>query len=213
MEVEKWLEEFCVARIDEIFQEINIDTNYDERMNKIMSSLSEADQQWLDDYLRDCFMTNEDYYKEFYLAGMRDIITLWKYLQNDNSDLTPDEVTEMKLKKSRPLQEVRKMEKYDIGIRNGVHRVKVTLQQWQYVGHIWINMGGNCYGKALLDFDFECEDGESENDCELKYHENEEWFTAVLKDQDGNSCRVDGSAADFNDMIVAVEIVSYEEKR
>ena len=64
-------------------------------------------------------------------------------------------------------------------------------------------MGGNCYGKALLDFDFECEDGESENDCELKYHENEEWFTAVLKDQDGNSCRVDGSAADFNDMIVA----------
>lgn len=105
------------------------------------------------------------------------------------------------------------MEKYDIGIRNGVHRVKVTLQQWQYVGHIWINMGGNCYGKALLDFDFECEDGESENDCELKYHENEEWFTAVLKDQDGNSCRVDGSAADFNDMIVAIEIVSYEEKR
>lgn len=62
MEVEKWVEEFCVARIDEIFQEINIDTNYDERMNKIMSSLSEADQQWLDDHLRDCFMTNEDYY-------------------------------------------------------------------------------------------------------------------------------------------------------
>ena len=119
MEVEKWVEEFCVARIDEIFQEINIDTNYDERMNKIMSSLSEADQQWLDDHSRDCFMTNEDYYKEFYLAGMRDIITLWKYLQNDNSDLTPDKVTEMKLKISRPLQEERKMEKYDIGIRNG----------------------------------------------------------------------------------------------
>ena len=88
MEVEKWVEEFCVARIAEIFQEINIDTNYDERMNKIMSSLSEADQQWLDDYLRDCFMTNEDYYKEFYLAGMRDIITLWKYLQNDNNKIT-----------------------------------------------------------------------------------------------------------------------------
>lgn len=102
------------------------------------------------------------------------------------------------------------MEKYDIGIRNGVHRVKVTLQQWEYIGHIWTNMGGNCYGKSILDFDFECEDGDLENDCKLEYDEDEDWYTAVLKDKDGNTCRVDGSASDFNDMIVALEIVSYK---
>ncbi len=102
------------------------------------------------------------------------------------------------------------MENYNVSIRDGVHRVKVTLQQWKYVGHIWTNMGGNCYGKAILDFDFECVDGSLENDCELKYHEDEDWFSAALKDKDGNICKVDGSASDFNDMIVAIEIIDYK---
>lgn len=102
------------------------------------------------------------------------------------------------------------MEKYDIEIRNGVHRVKVTLQCREYTGHIWTNMGGNCYGKTNLDFDFECVGEDLENDCKLKYHEDEDWFSAILKDKNGNTCAVEGSASDFNDMIVALEIISYK---
>lgn len=101
------------------------------------------------------------------------------------------------------------MENYNVSIRNGVHRVRVTLQQWKYKGHIWLNTGGNCYGRSIIDFDFDCVDDDLENDCNLVYEEEDNCFTAILKDDDGNECVVEGEADDFNNMIVAVEIIAY----
>lgn len=45
------------------------------------------------------------------------------------------------------------MQNYNINIRNGIHTVKVTLQQWDYVGHIIYKIGGNCYGRNVMEQD------------------------------------------------------------
>lgn len=36
------------------------------------------------------------------------------------------------------------MKNYDPNIREGKHVLKATLQQWDYVGHVVYEMGGNC---------------------------------------------------------------------
>lgn len=79
------------------------------------------------------------------------------------------------------------MKNYDPNITNGIHTVKITLQQWEYVGHIFKKIGGNCKGSNILDFDFECEDGALENDCELSFHEDYECYRAFLKNESGSS--------------------------
>lgn len=100
---------------------------------------------------------------------------------------------------------------YDPNIWKGIHTVRITVQQWGYVGHITEKVHGNCKGRDVLDFDFECEDGNLENDCNLRFDENYEYFTATLKDEAGNALLVDGDARDFNRMIVAIEIMDYVE--
>lgn len=102
------------------------------------------------------------------------------------------------------------MEKYDLNIISGIHEIMVTLQCSEYVGHIIKKVGGNCHGIDILNFDFENEDDFSDNDCNLKYHEDCDYFTAELKDENGNTLLIDGDAKDMNDMVVAVEILSYE---
>lgn len=103
------------------------------------------------------------------------------------------------------------MKSYDPNIYKGIHTVRITIQQWGYVGHITQQIHGNCKGRDILDFDFECEDGENENDCSLQFDEEYEYFKAVLKDENGNTLEVEGEAEDFNKMIVAVEIVDFKE--
>ena len=98
---------------------------------------------------------------------------------------------------------------YDPNIYEGIHTVRITIQQWGYVGHITEKVHGNCKGRDVLDFDFECEDGNLENDCNLRFDENYEYFTATQKDEAGNTLLVDGDARDFNKMIVAIEIMDY----
>ena len=101
------------------------------------------------------------------------------------------------------------MKYYDPNINYGIHTVEVTLQQWGYVGHIIQRIDGSCKGKDILDFDFECEDGNLENDCNLKYDEDYEYFSATLMDINGNTLEVEGDAEEFNKLIVKVEIIDF----
>ena len=104
------------------------------------------------------------------------------------------------------------MKNYDPNIYRGVHTVKITLQIWEYKGHIIKRVGGNCKGRTILDFDFECEDSFSDNDCQLEYHEDLDYFSCVLKDEEGNTLKCDGDAEEMNDMIVGIEIIDFREE-
>lgn len=102
------------------------------------------------------------------------------------------------------------MKSYNPNMYFGIHIIEITLQQWEYVGHITQEIHGNCKGREVIDFDFECKDGNLENDCSLKFDENNDFFSAILKDSRGNTLEVEGRAEDFNKMIVKVEIISFK---
>ncbi|HIY02717.1 MAG TPA: DUF5406 domain-containing protein [Candidatus Blautia faecipullorum] len=104
------------------------------------------------------------------------------------------------------------MKKYDPNIKNGIHTVKITLQLFDYVGHIINKIGGNCKGKTILDYDFECECEFPDNDCELEYHEDGDYFSCVLRNEKGDPLECENDAQEMNNMIVAVEILDYQEK-
>lgn len=103
------------------------------------------------------------------------------------------------------------MKNYDPNIE-GMHTVKITLQQWEYKGHIIKRVGGNCKGRDILDFDFECEDDFLDNDCQLEYHEDLDYFSCVLKDKNGKTLECRGDTEDMNDMIVGIEIIDFCEE-
>lgn len=104
------------------------------------------------------------------------------------------------------------MKNYDPNIYKGIHTVKITLQQWKYKGHIIRRVGGNCKGRDILDFDFECEDELPDNDCQMKYHEDYDYFTCVLKDENGKTLKCEGDSQEMNNMIVGIEIIDFSEE-
>jgi hypothetical protein len=105
------------------------------------------------------------------------------------------------------------MKNYDPNIIWGMHTIEVTFQQWGYIGHLIFKNGGNCRGKDVLDFDFECSiGGEIKNDCDFRYHEEDDYFSAILKDENGNTLEVEGKTEEFNQMIVKVELIDYVEE-
>lgn len=101
------------------------------------------------------------------------------------------------------------MNNYDSNIYKGVHTVKITLRQWDYVGHIIQKISGNCKGRNVLDFDFECEDEFPDNDCNLTYDDDYDMFSCVLKNKEGNTLACEGDATDMNEMIVGMEIIDF----
>ena len=102
------------------------------------------------------------------------------------------------------------MTSYDPNIISGVHTVQITMQMWDYVGHIIQKIRGNCKGMEILNFDFEIEDEFPENDCQLEYHEDGDFFSCILKNENGDTLECENDAQEMNDMIVAVEILSFE---
>lgn len=104
------------------------------------------------------------------------------------------------------------MKNYDPNIYSGIHTVKITLQQWGYVGHIIQEIRGSSKGRDVLDFDFECEDAENENDCNLQFDEDFDSFSAILKNESGDTLEVEGDAEEFNQMIVALEIIDFQKE-
>lgn len=104
------------------------------------------------------------------------------------------------------------MKNYDPNITKGVHVVRITLQIWDYIGHIVRKVRGNCRGKHVMDFDFYEEDEFPDNDCHLIYHEDTDYFSCVLKNEKGDELQGEYDADEMNDMIVAVEIVDFAEE-
>ena len=105
------------------------------------------------------------------------------------------------------------MKSYNTDIECGIQTVEVTLQKLGYVGHFTYELSGTCYGREVIEyFDFECNDcAFVKSDCNLEYCEEEDIFSAFLKDSEGNKHYVEGSAEDFNNMIVKVEILEFKE--
>ena len=93
-----------------------------------------------------------------------------------------------------------------------IHLVRVTFMEGEYSGHIAYEMGGNCRGADLLDNGFLYETSQAdidqyiENDCQFTFHEDGEWFSAVLKNPAGHSLTVSGKDEDMRKMIVCMEI-------
>lgn len=106
------------------------------------------------------------------------------------------------------------MKNYDPNISFGVHTVRVTLQRWDYVGHIIQRIHGNCQGRSILGFDFECELGSEfpDSDCNLTYDKEFDCFSCVLRNDAGDTLSITEDAREMNDMIVCVEILDYQEE-
>lgn len=104
------------------------------------------------------------------------------------------------------------MKNYDPNAQ-GTHKIKITLQQWEYVGHIFINVRGNCKGLDVLSFDFDCDIDDEfipENDCNLICEDG--YFKTELHDPEGNVLIMNGDAYDMNRCVVGIEIVDFVEE-
>lgn len=105
---------------------------------------------------------------------------------------------------------------YDPNFR-GVHVVRVTFMQWDYVGHVAYAIGGNCRGSDLLSGDFletdiqEDIDRYPENDCDFTFHEAGEFYSATLRNSKGDTLEVDGDENEFKAMVVSIEFSELKE--
>lgn len=107
------------------------------------------------------------------------------------------------------------MKSYNRNIRNGIHTIRITLQAWEYKGHIIEKVFGNAAGRNVIGYDFfemGFEMETLENDCDLKYNEELDFYTAFLKDENGNELEINEDAEGMNNMIVAIEIIDYQEE-
>ncbi len=93
--------------------------------------------------------------------------------------------------------------------REGIKILEITLMQWEFFGHIYCEIGGNCMGRDILGFaDFECDDFlESKKDFVLRYDEDSDYFEYVLHDENGNTLEGEAEAEEMNEMIVSLRLV------
>ncbi|MFR1104832.1 MAG: DUF5406 family protein [Acutalibacteraceae bacterium] len=100
---------------------------------------------------------------------------------------------------------------YAPGSGNNEHTIRITFMVDDYVGHVAFVMGGNCRGSALLKADFlefdtqEDIDLYTENDCACTYHPDDDMYSAILKNSDGDTLCIDGDEREFQDAVVAIE--------
>lgn len=98
------------------------------------------------------------------------------------------------------------------------HTIRVTFQCEGYVGHIAHLLGGNCRGIEVMRTPFELItqtqiDRFPLNDCNLRYHEDGRYYSALLTAPDGSTLVISGDAQEMGGYIVATEIIAYEEDR
>lgn len=102
------------------------------------------------------------------------------------------------------------MKTYDPNMTWGTHVVEVTIQQWDYMGHLKYECNGNCKGKEILDFSFFGNENETtESDCSYKYDNTEDLFSVSLKNSDGGTLEITGEAEEFDKMIVKIEMLDF----
>jgi hypothetical protein len=106
---------------------------------------------------------------------------------------------------------------YDPNYSFGEHTVRVTIQKWQYKGTIKVKVGGDCKGLSILEDidDFIYDQADTlESDCnfillEESENDNDPWFRAVLKDNEGNEFQLEDYWNALEKAIVAVEIIDF----
>lgn len=123
------------------------------------------------------------------------------------------------LRENQKLKNQSRIESYDPDMDYAVHTVRITLMQYDYTGHIAYNISGNCKGASLLDAQtcLECWeqdeiDNFTENDCEFRYDEDYEMFTAVFFNDRGETLEIEADESEIQDMVVCVEIVRVKER-
>lgn len=99
------------------------------------------------------------------------------------------------------------------------HIIRLTLNKGGYVGHISIQVGGNCTGEAILEtritFFDTCDEDDilnlMENDCQLEMHTEDDydviWFSLCLRNGDNELMLDEVDEDDIKNIIVAAEIV------
>lgn len=101
----------------------------------------------------------------------------------------------------------------------GEHTIKITIQRWDFRGHIWVKVGGDCRGISVMsdiaDTIWElalCNPSEIKSDCNFKI-DDDFWYTAVLKNKQGDTLNDCSDQQGFEDAIVGIEIVDYKPKK
>ena len=108
------------------------------------------------------------------------------------------------------------LEKYDPNICFGRHTIRITLMHWDYVGHVAVEVNGNCKGAILLDPCYIVEADEDdiqhfvENDC--NFSKESGIFSAKLKNQKGEILEIEDFVDEIENLIVGIEIVDYVQK-
>lgn len=105
------------------------------------------------------------------------------------------------------------MKNYDPNIRWGTHTIEVTLQQWDYVGTLQYEIGGNTKGESVLESVADTLSWQEElKDNLCKFRCENDWFTAELKNPAGEVLEVEEEIEWLGSMIVGVRIISFEEE-
>ncbi len=100
---------------------------------------------------------------------------------------------------------------YNPNITEATHTVRITLMQWDYIGHISRMVDGNCKGAELLNVDcFECDNQEDidnyvENDCKLSYDEDYDIYTVIFTKPSGRTLTIVGDEGTMKKMVVSIE--------
>ena len=104
---------------------------------------------------------------------------------------------------------------YDPNYCFGEHTIKVTIQEWQYRGNLKVKVNGNCKGMSVIEGISESiydQANTLESDCEfvvLEEDGEEPWFSAILKDSDGNQLETTDLFDRLENLIVAIEIIDF----
>lgn len=106
------------------------------------------------------------------------------------------------------------MKNYDPNINYGTHIVEVTIQMWEYIGHLKYKIGGNCKGLSIMK---NAEDLYRNkdiiwSDCNFIIDEENEWFKCELKDVNENILMIDNGLDDLPNLMVKIEILALQEK-
>ena len=110
------------------------------------------------------------------------------------------------------------MKNYDPNIYMGIHTLRITIMNFDFVGHIEKEVGGNCRGKSMIESgldifeEFEGETKFMRSDCELTALPNE-MLRAVLTNEKGEQLIITEHYSEFEDMIVGVEIIDYKDRK
>lgn len=106
------------------------------------------------------------------------------------------------------------MKSYDKnGNHIGTHTCRLTLMERDFVGHITFKIGGNCRGASILETALEyLEDpARLESDCLFKCYDDGSMYSVVLSNGETTCCYLDMDYDELSDMIVAVEIIDYQD--